>query len=93
MWLTSTAKPTDWRITLYCLAPDFVAGSSELPVEWADEARRSLTRIHSFLTEEAEDLRRRKIAIEVNRTRACRSCTGSASATKQYSLATCSGTM
>lgn len=33
MWLTSTAKPTDWRITLYCLAPDFVAGSSELPVE------------------------------------------------------------
>ena len=65
MWLTSTAKPTDWRITLYCLDPGFVGSSAELPGEWADEARRSLTRIRTFLAEEAEDLRRRRITIEV----------------------------
>lgn len=65
MWLTSPAKPTDWRITLYCLDPDFVTGTDELPAEWAEESRRSLARIRLFLTGEAEELRRRKIRIEV----------------------------
>lgn len=36
-----------------------------MPAEWASEARRSLTRIRTFLADEAEELRRRKITIEV----------------------------
>jgi hypothetical protein len=64
-WLTSHAKPTDWRITLYCLDPEFVERSGELPHHWAEEARRSMARIQSFLDDEAEDLRRRGLVIEV----------------------------
>lgn len=69
-WLTSHARPTGWRVTVYCLDPEFIAGSSELPGEWADEARRSVSRIRAFLAEEADELRRRGLTVEL-KTYAC----------------------
>lgn len=69
-WLTSHAEPSDWHITLYCLDPEFVAGSSELPPEWVNESRRSMEWIEAFLAEEAAELRRRGLVIEL-RTYAC----------------------
>ncbi|MEV6716602.1 hypothetical protein AB0M48_31720 [Lentzea sp. NPDC051208] len=64
-WLTSGERPHGWHVTLYGLDPDFVARSGELPAEWAGEARRSQERIRSFLTEEADELARRRITVEL----------------------------
>ena len=64
-WLTSHERPGGWHVTLLCLDPDFIAGSGELPAEWAEEARRSMARIRSFTEQEADDLRRRGITVEL----------------------------
>ncbi len=64
-WLTSHVRPVGWHVTLLCLDPDFITGSGELPAEWADEARRSMVRIRSFIEQEADDLRRRGITVEL----------------------------
>ncbi|MFE3177668.1 hypothetical protein ACFXPA_08525 [Amycolatopsis sp. NPDC059090] len=64
-WLTSHDRPTGWRITLLCLDPDFIDRAGELPGEWAAEARRTTARIRSFLDQEAEDLHRRGIVVEL----------------------------
>jgi hypothetical protein len=69
-WLTSHLKPRDWHITLYCIDPDFIAESAELPAEWAAESSRSIARIQTFLAEEADELRRRGVVIEL-RSYAC----------------------
>jgi len=69
-WLTSHDRPAGWHITLLCLDPDFISGSGELPEEWADEARRSIGRVRSLVEQEAEDLRRRGITVEL-RSYAC----------------------
>ncbi|WP_329790990.1 hypothetical protein V1227_03415 [Lentzea sp. DG1S-22] len=64
-WLTSNDPPHGWKVTLHCLDPDFLARSGELPADWAAEARRSQHRIRSFLADEADDLARRKITVEL----------------------------
>jgi hypothetical protein len=64
-WLTSQAQPHGWKVTLYCLDPDFIARSGELPAEWAGEARRSQKRIRSFIAEEADYLARHRISVEL----------------------------
>jgi hypothetical protein len=64
-WLTSHERPAGWHVTLLCLDPDFITGSGELPAEWAEEARRSMVRIRSFVEQEADDLRRRGITVEL----------------------------
>lgn len=69
-WLTSPDRPTGWHITLLCLDPAFVASSGELPHEWAEEARRSTAKIRSFIEQEADDLRRQGITVEL-KTYAC----------------------
>ncbi|HUQ55611.1 hypothetical protein [Lentzea sp.] len=64
-WLTSRDQPNGWRVTLHCLDPDFITRSGEFPADWAGEARGSLERIRSFLTEEADELARRRISVEL----------------------------
>ncbi|WP_410586146.1 hypothetical protein [Amycolatopsis sp. lyj-23] len=64
-WLTSHDRPAGWHVTLLCLDPGFVTASGELPAEWAEEARRSMLRIRSFTEQEADDLRRRGITVEL----------------------------
>lgn len=64
-WLT-TQGGTNWNITLYCLDPDFIESCTELPNEWANESRGSLDRIDRFLQGERDNLKKRRIAIEVN---------------------------
>jgi hypothetical protein len=69
-WLTAHDEPTHWRITLYCLDPAYIEGSRELPDYWSAEAERSVGRIRSLLAEEAEDLRHRRVEVDL-RTYSC----------------------
>ncbi|WP_157357283.1 hypothetical protein [Amycolatopsis nigrescens] len=64
-WLTAREQPSHWRITLYCLDPAFVAGSGELPEHWAGEARRCQQRIRELLADEGEELRHRRVEVDL----------------------------
>jgi hypothetical protein len=64
-WLTSSAPPTDVKISLYCLDPAFVAGSTELPDIWVEESRRTQEKIRLFIAAEKKSLAERRISLRL----------------------------
>ncbi|RZQ60264.1 hypothetical protein [Amycolatopsis suaedae] len=64
-WLTGHESPSRWRITLYCLDPEFAETCDELPGHWSTEAARSAHRVRALLEEEAGDLEQRRITVDL----------------------------
>lgn len=64
-WLTSHNPPSDWRLTLYYLDPEFLADCAELPADWAAESARSQQRMREMLAREAEDFDRLRLRVSL----------------------------
>ncbi|WP_143175753.1 hypothetical protein [Cryptosporangium aurantiacum] len=64
-WVTSRAQPTNWKVVLYCLSPEFISECGQFPAYWEDESRRMQARIQEFVAMHRADMARRGLTIEV----------------------------
>jgi hypothetical protein len=49
----------DWKVTLFCLSPEYIANHPDLPSEWADSATNNLKNVRKYISLHDETLRER----------------------------------